>query len=151
MHVLCNVHGSIAFLDNQGVWSSRQSPSGAALREHTSQPVQGRPARLGICRGLVRRDLETGCLKLAIVKFLGVQIFRVPNYSQICTIYMYKFIKVRHDILIECHGNYMEMEKVKLYAWDWHFKKFLTKRFGCPEGCFLRVWASTKAPRCPAG
>ena len=24
---------------------------------------------------------------------------------------MYKFIKIRHDILIQCHGNYMEMKK----------------------------------------
>ena len=24
---------------------------------------------------------------------------------------MYKFIKIRHDILIQCHGNYMGMEK----------------------------------------
>ena len=64
------------------------------------------------------QDLETGCLKLAIVKFLGVQIFSpgVPQYYQISTINMYKFIKIRHDIHIECHGNYMEMKKVKFHA-----------------------------------
>ena len=61
---------------------------------------------------------------------------------------MYK-IKIRHGILIECHGNYLEMKKVKLYALD--FKKFLTIFFGCPEGCFLRVWLSKKTPRHPAG
>ena len=25
---------------------------------------------------------------------------------------MYEFIKIRHDILIQCHGSYMEMEKI---------------------------------------
>ena len=24
---------------------------------------------------------------------------------------MYKFIKIRHDIIKQCHGNYTEMEK----------------------------------------
>ena len=24
---------------------------------------------------------------------------------------MYEFIKIRHDFLIHCHGNYMEMKK----------------------------------------
>ena len=58
------------------------------------------------------QDLETGCPKWAIVKFLGVQILRgTPQYTQISTINMYKFIKIRHDILIQCHGNHMEMKK----------------------------------------
>ena len=58
------------------------------------------------------QDLETGCLKLAIVKLLGVQIFKGgTQYTQISTINMYKFIKIRHDILIQCHGNYMEIRK----------------------------------------
>ena len=42
-------------------------------------------------------------------------------------------------------------EKKKFYAWDCHFKKFLTKKFGCPEGWFLRVRVSKKTPRRPAG
>ena len=28
------------------------------------------------------------------------------------TIDMYKFIKIRHKILIQCNGNYMEMKKI---------------------------------------
>ena len=36
------------------------------------------------------QDLKTGCLKLAIAKFV---------------------INIRHDILIQCHGNYMGMKK----------------------------------------
>ena len=58
------------------------------------------------------QDSETGCPQLAIVKFWGVQIFRGgPQYTQISTIKMYKYNKIRHDILIQCHGNYMEMKK----------------------------------------
>ena len=34
-----------------------------------------------------------------------------PPYSHISTINMFKFIKIRHDILIQFHGNYMEMKK----------------------------------------
>ena len=37
----------------------------------------------------------------------------VLQYTQISTINMYKFLKIRHDILIQCHWNYMEMEKYK--------------------------------------
>ena len=32
--------------------------------------------------------------------------------THISTINMYKFIKIRHEILIQCHGNYMEMKKL---------------------------------------
>ena len=59
------------------------------------------------------QDLETGCPKLPIVKFLGVQnvkgdhnILRFQPYTYI------KFIKIRHDILIRSHGNHMEMTKI---------------------------------------
>ena len=34
-----------------------------------------------------------------------------PQYSQISTINMYEFVKIRHDVLIQRHGNYMEMRK----------------------------------------
>ena len=32
-------------------------------------------------------------------------------YTLISTINMYKFIKIRHDIIKQCHGNYEEMKK----------------------------------------
>ena len=58
------------------------------------------------------QDLETGCLKLAIVKLLGVQNFKGGGlYTLISTINMYKLIKIRHDILIQCHVNYAMMKK----------------------------------------
>ena len=66
------------------------------------------------------QDLETGYLKLAVVKFWGVQILKGDDpgsqYTHISTINMYKFIKIRHDIIKQCHGNYKENsdEKKKL-------------------------------------
>ena len=50
------------------------------------------------------QDLETGCLKLAVWAFRS-------QYTHISTINMYKFIKIRHDITKQCHGNYKEMKK----------------------------------------
>ena len=58
------------------------------------------------------QDLETGCLKLAVVKFLGVHILGGSQYTHISTINMYKFIKIRLDIIKQCHGNYREMKKL---------------------------------------
>ena len=63
------------------------------------------------------QDLETGCLKLAVIKFLGIQIFKGGSqYTHISTINMYKFIKIRHDIIEQCHGNYKEIRKIQLLA-----------------------------------
>ena len=60
---------------------------------------------------IMNQHLETGCLKLAVVKFLGVQIFKGGSqYTHILTINMYKFIKIRHDIFNQGHGNYKEMK-----------------------------------------
>ena len=72
----------------------------------------------GLCNAWVQclsQDLETGCPKLAIVKSLGVQIFKGDHdILRFQTKNMYKFIKIRHDILIHCHVNYMKRNK--LYA-----------------------------------
>ena len=32
------------------------------------------------------------------------------QYTHISTIDMYKFIKIRHDIIKQCHGNYKEVK-----------------------------------------
>ena len=71
-----------------------------ALSLQMIEYFQGRPKQC------LSQDLETGCLKLAVVKFLGAQIF-----THISTINMYKFIKIRHDIIKLCHGKYKEMKK----------------------------------------
>ena len=64
-------------------------------------------------QGLSQR-LETGCQKFAIVKFLGFQILkgahnilRFQPFTSTCI----KFIRMRHAILIQCYGNYIEMKK----------------------------------------
>ena len=64
----------------------------------------------------LRQDLETGCPKLAIAKFLGIQIFKGDHNIlrlQLLT-YMYEFMKIRHNILIQCHGNHVEMKNEKI-------------------------------------
>ena len=74
------------------------------------------PIDVSVNQGL-SQDLETGCPKWAIVKILGVQNFQGgPQYTQISTINMYKFIRIRHDILIQCHGNNMEIKNNQLYT-----------------------------------
>ena len=35
-----------------------------------------------------------------------------PQYTQISTISLYEYIKIRHDILIQCHWNYMKIKKI---------------------------------------
>ena len=61
------------------------------------------------------QDLETGCLKLAIVTFLGIPIFQGRSqYIQITTINMGLLIDIRRNIFLECHGNYIEMDKLQL-------------------------------------
>ena len=55
----------------------------------------------------------------------------------------------RGSIYIQCSGNYIEVKKIQLSAWNWHFKKFLTRYSGCPEGWFLRVCVSILAKAMP--
>ena len=49
-------------------------------------------------------------------KICSCKIFGRPNfeggsqYAHISTINMYKFIKIGHDIIKQCHGNYKEMK-----------------------------------------
>ena len=90
------------------------------------------------------QDLETGCPELAIVEILGVQILRGATiYSD----FHHKHVLIHQNkawygytISLESYGD----DKIQLYAWDWHFKKFLTKDFGCPEGCFFSVFGAQK-------
>ena len=79
----------------------------------------------------LRQDLETGCLKLAIIKLWGVQNFKGDQ-----------------KILIVMGIIWRWKIQLQVYAWDWHFKKFFTKSFGCPEGCFkgLGVQKDTQTP-----
>ena len=78
------------------------------------------------------QDLETGCLKLAVAKLLGVQIFK----GHITTINMYKFIKIRHVIIKQCHGNYKEMKKFNYKLEIEIFRNSTQKNLGVLRGSF---------------
>ena len=61
------------------------------------------------------------------------------------------FIKIRHDIIKQCHRIFKEIKKFN-YNLEIEISRNSTqKKFGCPERFFLRVWVSKKAPRRPAG
>ena len=66
---------------------------------------------------IIGEESETG-FRNWVPKFGNCKILGRPNiqggpqYTQISTINTYKFIKIRHDIHFQCHGNYMEMKKV---------------------------------------
>ena len=54
---------------------------------------------------------------------------RGSQYTHISTINMYKFIKIRHDIIKQCHENKKKMEK-------FNYKLVLRgafSGFGCPK------------------
>ena len=90
--------------------------------------------------------LETGCPKLAIMKFWGVIFFKRPIYWD----YHHKHVltswneaKLPFPIML---WKLYWGKQIQLYSWNWHFKKFITKYSGCPEGWFLRVWVSKWHP-----
>ena len=85
------------------------------------------------------QDLETGCPKLAIEKFLGIQILKRDH--NILGFQPYKFIKIRHDILIQCHWIHMEMEKFKYMLEIDILRNSSQKNWGV-----LRVWVSKNIP-----
>ena len=77
-----------------------------------------------------------------------------PQFTQISTINMYKFIKIRHDILIKCHGNCMEKKKFnymleidifrnssqkKWVSWGFVFKGLGVQK-DTQTPCWLRPW-----------
>ena len=46
-------------------------------------------------------------------------------------------MKIRHDILKQCRGNYMEMKKFN-HKPEIDILRNSSQKIGCPEGCFLR-------------
>ena len=90
-------------------------------------------------------------------KIGSCKIFGRPNFkggsqhTHISTINMYRFIKIRHDIIKQCHGNYRELKKFNYKLEIDIFRNSAQIFFRCPEGFLLRVWVSKKAPRRPAG
>ena len=71
---------------------------------------------------------------------------------------MYLLGKIRHAFVIQCLGNYIEVKKVQLYAWNWHFKKILTFFKEITHKIILMSWrvifealGVQMTPRRPAG
>ena len=65
---------------------------------------------------------------------------------------MYKFNKIRHDILIQCYGNYTEMKKIDYKLEIDILRNSSQMSRGVLRGAFnLRVWGAKKTPRRPAG
>ena len=59
---------------------------------------------------------------------------------------MYNFMKIRHDIIKQCHRNYKEMRKINNNLKIEIFRKIHTKKFGCPEGFFLGFGCPKRYP-----
>ena len=94
--------------------------------------------------------------KIDNCKMLGHPLFQgKQQHTEVTTINIYSLIKIRHNIIIQYHGDYIEVEKIQLYACNWHFKKILPKiylgvlrsdfwGFGYSEDaqtpCWLRIW-----------
>ena len=82
---------------------------------------------LRLVQGL-SQDLETEIFMLPI--FQGWSHYKgkgnrfIVLYPPITTINMYFLIEIRHNIIIQCQWNYVEVEKFQSYAWNWHFQKF---------------------------
>ena len=55
---------------------------------------------------------------------------------------MYKFIKIRHDIIKQCHGNYKEMKKFNYKLEIEIFRNSTLKELGVLRGSFQGL-------RCP--
>ena len=88
-----------------------------------------------------------GCPKLTIVKFWGAQIFkRDHNILRFQLQTCMNLSKLGIISLYNVTGIIYGDEKMQQYAWDWHFRIFLTEKFGCPKGYFLMVWVSERNP-----
>ena len=51
---------------------------------------------------------------------------------------MFLLIEIIYLILILWYGNYIEVERIQLYAWNWQFKELPQKYLGVLKGDFWR-------------
>ena len=50
-------------------------------------------------------------------KISGRPIFQMrPHYTKITTVNMYLLIEIKHNFLLQCYGNYIEVGNFQLYA-----------------------------------
>ena len=75
-------------------------------------------------------------------KIGSCKIFGRPNllggsqYTHISIINIHKFIKIRHDIIKQCHGNYKEMKKFNYELEIEVFRNSTLKNLGVLRGSF---------------
>ena len=71
---------------------------------------------------------------------------------EVTTINMCLLIEIRHNILIQCHGNHIEVEKPQLHTSKVQFKKLLKKTIlGVLRGNFCGFGCPNESPSCPTG
>ena len=77
-----------------------------------------------------------------VPKIGSCRIFGRPNflggsqYTHISIINIDKFIKIRHDIIKQCHGNYKEMKKFNYELEIEFFRNSTLKNLGVLRGSF---------------
>ena len=74
---------------------------------------------------------------MAILEYWGVQSFKGDhNNTQISTVNMNEFIKIRHDIITQCHGNYKELKKFNYKLEIEIFRNSTQRNLGVLRGAF---------------
>ena len=69
---------------------------------------------LNVTQGLA--SLQKLGVQFGKYKILGHPILHErPQHTQITTIITYLFFKIRHNILIKCHGNYVKEQKIQIH------------------------------------
>ena len=64
---------------------------------------------------------------------------------------MYEFIKIRHNVLIECHWNHMEMKTFNYMLEIDILRSFSQKDWVSSGVLFQGLGVQDKTPRLPAG
>ena len=59
---------------------------------------------------------------------------------------MYKFIKIRHDIIKQCHRNYKEMKKLNFKHGIEIFRNFTLKKMGVLRSSYLGYGCPKRHP-----
>ena len=84
---------------------------------------------------------------------------KIGNFKNILGVGFSRDTKIYSDhnhkhVLTQCHGNYIEVETLHFYAWNWNLKKFFPQILGVLNGdfwgfeclkdtqrpCWLRLW-----------
>ena len=67
------------------------------------------------CIPCISQHLESGS-KIDNYKMLGHPVFQSRQATQITTINIYLLNEIKHNVHIQCHGNYIEVKMIHLCA-----------------------------------